>query len=304
MPVKGMQGWLDYMAEELGLTCELTQWGKRYSLPPEAGRGATESVEEPELWCVWMNDFTLYKEMKTTFAQQDPYYISFSYQENSVFDKAQTIWPGDEVVDFYVPPGFTSRGVGVFFFTAYFEKLTDRDVMDFIASIQSYDDTTLMKQLTPALRQILDYSGEGLSRRLFIESRVLEIASMLIGIAEEERQAEKLPLSAFDSTQLHKALEVLEQRMADPPGIGELARTLALNEYKLKAGFRQLFGTTIYEYLRLLRMEKAADLLKDQQLSVGEIGRQVGYQTPHGFQNAFRKYYGASPLEWQKRQGE
>ncbi len=66
----------------------------------------------------------------------------------------------------------------MYFFTAFFEKLTDRDVMDFIASIQSYDYTALTKRLTPALRQILDYSGEGLQRRLFVESRVLEIASI------------------------------------------------------------------------------------------------------------------------------
>ncbi len=78
MPVKGMQGWLDYMAEELGLICELTQWGKRYSLPSETGHGTTESVEEPGLWCVWINDFTLNKEMKPTYIQDDPLlYILF-----------------------------------------------------------------------------------------------------------------------------------------------------------------------------------------------------------------------------------
>lgn len=71
-----------------------------------------------------------------------------------------------------------------------------------------------------------------------------------------------------------------------------------LNEYKLKAGFRQLCGTTVYEHLRLLRMEKAADLLKNHRLSVEELGRQAGYQTPHGFANTFRKYFGKSPAQW------
>ncbi len=289
------------MSDEIGFTREDTQWGKRYSLPEKAGTGMTESIEEPGLWSVWFSDFVLAKDIKTTYEHDEPYYVSFTYLDNPGMDRIQSNWPGTEAVDFYVESGYSAHGVGVYFFTAYFERLTDGDIMDFIESVQSYSYTILMKQITPPLRQILDYSGEGLTRKLFVESRVLEIASILVAVAESERKPEKISLSSFDKAQLHKVLDILEERMTDPPGISELARMAALNEYKLKAGFRQLFGTTIYEYLRLLRMEKAADLLKDPRLSVNEIGRVVGYKTPHGFNNAFRKYYGSSPLEWQKK---
>ena len=46
----------------------------------------------------------------------------------------------------------------------------------------------------------------------------------------------------------------LTQRMDDPPSLVELARKVGINDYKLKVGFREVFGTTVYKYLHTHRM--------------------------------------------------
>lgn len=301
MITKGMQEWVDFITNQLNLICEKTPWGNRFKLPPESGIGYMESFENPGLWVVWRCDIVLQKELITSYMQDTPYYIGFAYRDTRYPGKIQEIaWPSDEIVDFKSTRGMSMRGIGAFFFTSFFEQLDDNDVMDFISSVQSYDDNGLMKQITPILQQMRDHPGDGLALRLFLESRMLEIASILIKLSECERRNEKLSLSAYDVNQLYKVTEILEERLAQPPRIIELARMVAFNEFKLKMGFKQQFGTTIFEYLRLLRMEKAINLLKDPQLSPGNVGQQVGYKTYHGFNNAFRKYYGVTPLEWQK----
>ncbi|MFV0528344.1 MAG: helix-turn-helix transcriptional regulator [Lachnospiraceae bacterium] len=305
MIIKGMQAWIDYIARQFDIACEKTPWSDRYSVSEKSGRGFAESFTEPGLWAVWTCDFVLNQELKASYIQDDLQYISFAYRESPHLNKMPAaVWPGNEVLDVGIDSGFSMRAVNTYLFLPFFERFTTRDVMDFIASIQSYDEAVIMKQLPPILRQILEHHSEGLALRVFVESRVLEIISVLISISEQERKEEKVALSAFDTGQLYKVLDILENRMADPPSISELSRIIALNEYKLKTGFRQIFGTTIYEHLRLLRMEKAADLLKNQQLSVTEVGQLVGYETPHGFNNAFRRYYGTTPGLWQIRQNQ
>lgn len=299
--IKGMQEWVEYIARQLNMTCEVTPWASRYTLPPENGQGYMECCEEAGQWVVWRCDFVVNKGMRTAYMQEDPYYIAFSWRETNYVDNYQyTAWPSDEIIEFESRPGMGMRGVGVYLFPPFYERLADKDIMDFVQTMQSYNDEVLMKQITPVLRQMYGCTASGLALRFFMESRVLEIASILVEVDRRERYCGKVVLSAFDAGQLHKALEILEQRMTNPPTISELARLVALNENKLKAGFRQLFGTTVYEHLRLLRMEKAADFLRDGQLSAAQVGRQVGYQTPHGFTGAFRRYYGMAPAQWQK----
>lgn len=301
MIIKGMWGWMDYFAEQLDLSCEMTPWGKRYMIPPPNGRGEIEAIEVPGMWAIWKCNIVINKEIKTAYAQENPYYISFAYRETSFAGKTrESSWPTDEVIDFQSEAGMSMKGIGVFIYTQFFENLVAHDMIDLILSMQSYDNDVMMKPLTPILRQMFEYSGEGLAMRLFMESRLLELASVLIMMAQAENSGAKITLSPFDSSQLHKVLEILADSLAAPPGISELSRMVALNEYKLKIGFKQLFGTTIYEYLRLLRMEKAVELLDQKTLSPTQVGQQVGYRTAHGFNNAFKKYYGKTPLEWQQ----
>jgi AraC-like DNA-binding protein len=83
--------------------------------------------------------------------------------------------------------------------------------------------------------------------------------------------------------------------MASPPGLPELARSVGLNEFKLKVGFRVLFGASVFGYLRTQRMDRARRLLAHRELSVTEVAAHVGYQNPSKFAAAFRKHFGFPP---------
>lgn len=103
------------------------------------------------------------------------------------------------------------------------------------------------------------------------------------GIAPRERK------------QLLAARERLLSDLSDPPTIEQLARETGLNQLKLKRGFKNLFGVSVYALFQRERMERARKLLL--QYSVTETAMQLGYSNFSHFSTAFRKQFGILPSE-------
>jgi AraC family transcriptional regulator, transcriptional activator of the genes for pyochelin and ferripyochelin receptors len=87
----------------------------------------------------------------------------------------------------------------------------------------------------------------------------------------------------------------LLQDLENPPSLLELAKLVGLNDYKLKSGFRHVFGTTVFGYLHQQRMQQAYRLLTTSDLTVTEVANQVGYTSLSAFSTAFKKFFGISP---------
>lgn len=84
------------------------------------------------------------------------------------------------------------------------------------------------------------------------------------------------------------------------PGLLEQMNQAGTNDYKLKIGFRQVFGTTVFGYLRNQRMEQARQLLLEKQMNVSEVAQTVGYTSFSRFSTAFKHYFGITPKAYQK----
>jgi AraC-like DNA-binding protein len=144
------------------------------------------------------------------------------------------------------------------------------------------------------LEELLFADGRAASRQLFLEARGLELLAVLVDELELVGQALS-PLGQRDVERLERARRVLLERIDAPPSLPELARHVGLNEVKLKLGFRTLFGTTTFAYLRAQRMELARRLLLQRNLNVTEVAVRVGYANPSKFAAAFRKHFGFPP---------
>ena len=83
--------------------------------------------------------------------------------------------------------------------------------------------------------------------------------------------------------------------------IREIAQKVGMNEFKLKNGFRELFGNGVYEYLRSERMQVARQLLGESDRSIKEIASMTGYRSVNSFIKAFKKMYGVTPGDFRKR---
>ncbi|MEH2180208.1 AraC family transcriptional regulator [Nostoc sp.] len=109
------------------------------------------------------------------------------------------------------------------------------------------------------LQQILRCPYQGVTKRVYLESKALELLALLLD-QEVKVQTSNRPASVLKPgtlERIHYAREVLLQRLNDPPSIAELSKQVKLNEYTLKQGFRKVFGTTIFSYLHDYRLEQA-----------------------------------------------
>ncbi|MEJ8546266.1 helix-turn-helix transcriptional regulator [Brevibacillus borstelensis] len=142
------------------------------------------------------------------------------------------------------------------------------------------------------------YSGR--LQKLYLEGKAYELLACQLDAAEkeEERIRAASKLKADDIQCLHQAREILSRTWKEPPGLLELARLVGLNDYKLKLGFKELFGTTVFGYVRGLRMNEARKILEQGEANVSEAATMVGYHNLSHFASLFRKTFGYNPSEF------
>ena len=96
---------------------------------------------------------------------------------------------------------------------------------------------------------------------------------------------------------IYQAREFLLQHIGDPITIKELSRKVAMNECYLKKGFKEVYGTTIFDFYQQQRMEHAKYLLYEKSLSVTDVSALLGYSSISHFSAAFKKHTGLKPCE-------
>lgn len=126
----------------------------------------------------------------------------------------------------------------------------------------------------------------------YIFSKIHGLIS-LIHEMQIERKVETLTEDVI--SKLNEARLILADNLTTPPTIKSLSKMVALNELKLKQGFKELFGSTIHNYSIKLRMEKAQSLMNDNNLLIFEVAIMLGYKDTSHFINVFKKYFGYTP---------
>ena len=108
------------------------------------------------------------------------------------------------------------------------------------------------------------------------------------------------PTPYFDRLQLEHTRQAHDYLLANQSSritLAELAARFHLSQSSLKICFKALYGVPVASYLRGLRMDTAADLLRSSDLPVAEIAHRVGYEDPSRFAAAFRRHTGCRPTE-------
>ncbi len=156
--------------------------------------------------------------------------------------------------------------------------------------------TPLMKV---RLHEIFSCPYSGSARHCFLESKSLELILLSTGQAENiSPHGSCFARSQPDTIFAEKARDIVLTNIANPPSLCELARSVGVNKGKLNRCFRNVYGASIFEYLRIHRLEKAKTLLLSGNRSVKEVSVEVGYTEPGNFSKEFKKYFGISPAAY------
>jgi len=146
------------------------------------------------------------------------------------------------------------------------------------------------------VRQIVSNPYKGDLERLFLLSKSIELLVLCAESCHEAgREAPGFVRDPRDKEKIIAVRDLINKRLDSPPNLSEIARTVGLNEYKLKRGFKETFRTTVFGYLTEQRLLLARQYLCDTRKTAAEIGFELGYSTPQHFNNAFKKRFGRTP---------
>ncbi len=162
-----------------------------------------------------------------------------------------------------------------------------------------YQEEDISPSMAIVLSQLFNYALNPSIKNLYYKAKGYELLSLYFNRAEDA-SVEQCPfLTDEDSVlKIRKAKELVIANMAEPPGLQELADAVGLTLKKLKMGFRQLYGDTVYGFLFDYKMEYARKLLDSGAYNVNEVGLKVGYSTGSHFIAAFKKKFATTPKKY------
>ena len=102
------------------------------------------------------------------------------------------------------------------------------------------------------------------------------------------------------SADIQKAIFWIEERLSEPFRVSEVARTINMSESYFYQRFLQEVGFTPVEYYNHRRIQKAQELLCQEDISVTEIAYSLGFSTSQYFATVFKKFVGTTPRQYRK----
>lgn len=143
--------------------------------------------------------------------------------------------------------------------------------------------------------RVLDCAFVGQARELFLEAKALELIALYLAALERPNQKFKYCKSEYDRERLFFAKTYLLHHYDSLPTIAELSRFAGINEFKLKHGFKELFGDTIHNFVNNHRLETALQMLLKGDKKAGQVAFELGFSSVQHFSKAFRQKFGYPP---------
>jgi len=162
-----------------------------------------------------------------------------------------------------------------------------------------YKDGIITPTMAVVLSQLMNYNLHPSLKELYFKGKIYELLSLYFNRPAEADIAQCPFLADEDNVmKLKNAKEIIIKRMAEPPTLQELADEIGLSLNKLKEGFKQIYGDSVYSFLFDYKMEVARQLLDSGSYNVNEVGLKVGYSTASHFITSFKKKYGTTPKKY------
>ena len=186
-------------------------------------------------------------------------------------------------------------------FHSLFSK--EADYIPFLSTENKEKKYYAQEGVSPAiavvLSQIMNYNLHPSIKELYIRGKVYELISLYFN-KSTDADLEQCPFLVDEDNvkRIRQAKEIMISHMTEPPSLPNLAKEVGLSLKKLKEGFKQIYGDSVYSFLFDYKMEHARRLLATGQNNVNEVGLKVGYSTSSHFIAAFKKKYGTTPKKY------
>jgi AraC-like DNA-binding protein len=162
-------------------------------------------------------------------------------------------------------------------------------------ALQSCAPLKMTDRMNHLIKEMLHHPYDEHLRSFYYENSVREL---LFYHLTQDKQPIPGELENRDIDAVYEADKIIASNLQQHFTIEELCRMTRTNEFKLKKGFRNIFGMGVFQRLLFRRMEQAKVLLEKTNKPIGDIALLTGYDTAAGFIHAFRREFKMTPREW------
>tara|TARA_R110002051_G_scaffold271481_1_gene331877 strand:+ start:190 stop:1077 length:888 start_codon:yes stop_codon:yes gene_type:complete len=162
-----------------------------------------------------------------------------------------------------------------------------------------YNQEGFSPAIAVILSQLMNYNLHPSIKELYVKGKIYELIALYFN-KSDDADIEQCPFLVDEDNvrRIRKAKEIIISRMAEPPTLNQLSEEIGLPLKKLKEGFKQIYGDSVFSFLFDYKMEYARKMLESGQHNVNEVGLKVGYSTASHFISAFKKKYGTTPKKY------
>ncbi len=287
-----------------------------YTLPAECGTGYLKKNSLGQATTVIVYDF-LFQKGITMKAMSDEESVKLNFHLGASFQwgvgerpdhftmerEESCIFPAGAIkCSGRYEPGLRYRGISLKLHPDRYESVmacfqSADAIQDMGGSQSACKKFRVTAAVMDLVHQIINSPFTGVTGNLYVEGKILELLAVYLNemVQQKGKGPAVIKLSCEDIKSLQRVKGMLDEGFIEPMTIAELSKLVYINEYKLKAGFKEIYGKPIYSYVIDRRMEKAKQLLTEKRLKVKEAAGMVGYTNISHFIETFRKKYGVNP---------
>ncbi|WP_234572466.1 helix-turn-helix transcriptional regulator [Rhodohalobacter sp. 614A] len=174
-----------------------------------------------------------------------------------------------------------------------FKKNIDRNNTSSLGS----QNFPISPQMLMIIREITSCKREGIFKKIFLKAKVIELLLLQLEQINERHSQTPYSIKKTDINKMHAVKEILLNNLDQSYTLDDLALKAGTNAFTLKKGFKEIFGTTVFDFWHDIKMQQARKMLLEEGLAVYEVSEQVGYKYPQHFTTAFKKKFGVVPSD-------
>lgn len=289
------------------------QIGKTYRLSPEIGCGYYWIYTHENLFCINIHDFYYHEDRFLDSVY--PECLSISYYESISGDEiapyrrmnancVRSYLGGYGAFKALIHKKIPIKSVGIEimpdYYKGYLKNTYPSEYRNPFEAFRSIDETYCFPEMMLLLKQIKNYSGDGISARLFFESKVAEAVSLIVTRYENLNAEHRIHISEKDIQQIQDVTAFINDHISYALPLSHLSKIACMGSTKLKQSFKIIHGCTITEFIQQRRIGQAEYLLSHTDLPIAQVAKTVGYSNPSRFTELFRKSIGILPNEYRR----
>jgi AraC family transcriptional activator of pyochelin receptor len=162
----------------------------------------------------------------------------------------------------------------------------------------SEQNALINTEIQGIINSVLNCQYTGGTKKMFFLSKSIELLVLQSQVFDKSKSKKRVYCkTSHDKERILFAKEYLEQHYYNPPTLTTLAQIAGINEFKLKKGFKEIFGTTAFGYLTNYKMEMAKNKLVKKLTTISQLAYELGYSSPQHFSAVFKNTFGYPPKQ-------